>query len=236
MTAAALDLAPVVLAARTGAGTHTSSPDVQLLERAARDDYDQWLSTVLEAGGCVRPIRLSGTVRDVDTATGEIVRELHTEDLPDKAIYVPCRERRESVCPPCADTYRRDTYQLIRTGLAGGKGTPESVATHPAVSPPSPLPRSGRCIRAGSCPAAGSPGAGPDGRRKSALMGGGSPAASDITKTTHCWVARCARTAMTTRQPWCGTRTPPSCGGAPSSRSGGAWARSANRTAPGLDG
>jgi hypothetical protein len=133
MTVPALGLAPVVLAARTGAGRHTSSVDVQLLERVARDDYDQWLSTVLEAGGCVRPIRLSGTVRDVDTATGEIIRELHTEDLPDKAIYVPCRDRRESVCPPCADTYRRDTYQLIRAGLAGGKGTPESVATHPAV-------------------------------------------------------------------------------------------------------
>ena len=27
-----------------------------------------------------------------------------------------------------------DTYRLIRAGLAGGKGVPESVAIHPCVS------------------------------------------------------------------------------------------------------
>jgi hypothetical protein len=37
------------------------------------------------------------------------------------------------VCPACAETYRRDTYQLIRAGLTGGKGVPETVATHPCV-------------------------------------------------------------------------------------------------------
>jgi Replication initiator protein, pSAM2 len=64
---------------------------------------------------------------------GEVIRSLDTEDLPDKAIYIPCGDRRASVCPPCAETYRADTYQLIRAGLAGGKGVPESVATHPCV-------------------------------------------------------------------------------------------------------
>ena len=48
-------------------------------------------------------------------------------------IYLPCGDRRASVCPPCAETYRADTYQLIRAGLAGGKGMPESVAIHPCV-------------------------------------------------------------------------------------------------------
>lgn len=48
-------------------------------------------------------------------------------------IYTACGDRRTSVCPSCAETYRRDTYQLIRAGLAGGKGVPESVAIHPAV-------------------------------------------------------------------------------------------------------
>ena len=46
---------------------------------------------------------------------------------------MPCGDRRASVCPPCAETYRADTYQLIRAGLAGGKGVPESVAIHPCV-------------------------------------------------------------------------------------------------------
>jgi hypothetical protein len=81
----------------------------------------------------VRPIRPRGTTRDIDAATGEVIRGLDTGDLPDKAIYLPCGDRRASVCPPCAETYRADTYQLIRAGLAGGKGMPESVATHPCV-------------------------------------------------------------------------------------------------------
>jgi hypothetical protein len=48
-------------------------------------------------------------------------------------IYVPCGDRRASVCPACAETYRADTYQLIRAGLVGGKGVPDTVATHPVV-------------------------------------------------------------------------------------------------------
>jgi hypothetical protein len=102
-------------------------------ESGSREDYDHWLATTLTAGGCVRPIRLRGRIRDIDTATGEILSSLDTRDTPDKVIYLPCGDRRASVCPPCAETYRADTYQLIRAGLAGGKGIPESVAVHPCV-------------------------------------------------------------------------------------------------------
>jgi hypothetical protein len=45
----------------------------------------------------------------------------------------PCGNRRTSVCPGCAETYRRDAYQIIRAGLTGGKGISPAVATHPAV-------------------------------------------------------------------------------------------------------
>src|SRR5690606_23681918 len=58
---------------------------------------------------------------------------VRTADLPDGQIYKPCGNRRSSVCPSCAHTYQRDAYHLLRAGLAGGKGIPESVATHPAV-------------------------------------------------------------------------------------------------------
>ncbi len=133
MTSPALALTPVLVDDRTGAGANTRTLDAELLERATRDDYQQWLSTALAADGCVRPIRLHGTARDIDAGTGEILHDLDTESLPDKAIYIPCGDRRASVCPPCAETYRADTYQLIRAGLAGGKGVPESVATHPCV-------------------------------------------------------------------------------------------------------
>jgi hypothetical protein len=82
-------------------------------------------------------LRSSGPVAwhhpSLDTVTGEILHGLDTEDLPDKVIYVPCGDRRASVCPPCGETYRADTYQLIRAGLVGGKGMPESLAAHPCV-------------------------------------------------------------------------------------------------------
>jgi Replication initiator protein, pSAM2 len=133
MSIPALALAPVLVDDRTGVRAGTRTIGAELLERASRDDYHQWLSVALAAGGCVRPVRLRGTVRDIDITTGEVLRDLDTEGLPDRAIYVPCGDRRASVCPPCAETYRADTYQLIRAGLAGGKGVPESVATHPCV-------------------------------------------------------------------------------------------------------
>jgi len=56
-----------------------------------------------------------------------------TGDFPDSVIYKPCGNRRATACPGCAETYRRDAYQLIRAGLAGGKGIPDTVAGHPAV-------------------------------------------------------------------------------------------------------
>jgi Replication initiator protein, pSAM2 len=129
----ALASASVLIDDRPRPGTSTRTLDVELLDRATRDDYQQWLGSATAASGCVRPIRLRGTVRDIDATTGEILHDLDTENLPDKAIYVPCGDRRASVCPPCAETYRADTYQLIRAGLAGGKGVPESVAIHPCV-------------------------------------------------------------------------------------------------------
>jgi uncharacterized Zn-finger protein len=76
---------------------------------------------------------LHGTIRDLDPATGEVLRTLDTATLPDGVLYVPCGDRRASVCPACAETYRADTYQLIRAGLTGGKGIPETVAQHPCV-------------------------------------------------------------------------------------------------------
>ena len=127
----ALALAPVLIDTGTGASTRTL--DAQLLDRTARPDYHQWLAGTAAAGGCVRPVRLRGTIRDINPATGEILRTLDTGTLPDKAIYTPCGDRRASVCPACAETYRRDTYQLIRAGLTGGKGIPETVAAHPCV-------------------------------------------------------------------------------------------------------
>jgi len=127
----ALALAPILI--DTGSGTGARFLDRELLDRATQPDYHAWLAGTAAANGCARPIRLRGTFRDINPATGEIVRTLDTESLPDGVIYIPCGDRRASVCSACSETYRRDTYHLIRAGLTGGKGVPETISAHPCV-------------------------------------------------------------------------------------------------------
>src|SRR5919201_3520265 len=106
----------------------------QVLRRAGSRDVSRWLEHTANTRGCVRPVRLTGSIHRVDAATGEVLDTRHTTtDMPDGVLYVPCGDRRALVCPPCAETYRADTYQLIKAGLTGGKGIPSSVAGHPAV-------------------------------------------------------------------------------------------------------
>lgn len=106
----------------------------QLLRRAGSFDHCRWLAHTANTRGCVRPVRLTGHLHTVERATGRILDTRHTTThMPDGVLYVPCGDRRASICPPCAETYRADTYQLIRAGLAGGKGVPTTVAAHPAV-------------------------------------------------------------------------------------------------------
>jgi hypothetical protein len=118
MTAPAVALAPVLIDG-TGAGAMpgTTSLHGELLNRAVRDDYQQWLTSVAPAARCVRPILLGGRMHEVDAATGEIPFTLN-QSLPNRVIYTACGDRRASVCPSCAETYRRDTYPTSRTTAA----------------------------------------------------------------------------------------------------------------------
>jgi hypothetical protein len=53
------------------------------------------------------------------------VREAYTtEHEPDGVLLKACGNRRASVCPACAETYRRDAWHLIAAGLRGGKVCP----------------------------------------------------------------------------------------------------------------
>ena len=97
------------------------------------DAYHRWLDHIWPAAGCTHPIRLGGQIHHVDPAIGEVLSTTPTSALPDGVIYKACGNRRVSACPSCAETYRRDAFQLIRAGLIGGKGVPEHVAAHPAV-------------------------------------------------------------------------------------------------------
>jgi hypothetical protein len=104
-----------------------------LVYRAARPDYDQWLRHVTPAAGCRYPIRLAGCARTADASTGEVLTDLDTTGMPDGVLYTACGNRRASVCPSCAETYRGDTFHLVRSGLVGGKGVPSTVLSHPTV-------------------------------------------------------------------------------------------------------
>ncbi|MFG1832981.1 replication initiator [Micromonospora chersina] len=135
--ASTLDLTPRATARGVGSNADTIvygyTAAGSALERATRPDYFGWLEHVRSAAGCTRPIRLAGQLLTVDPATGRVLDQRHTDGMPDAAIYTACGNRRATVCPSCAQTYQRDAFQLLRAGLVGGKGVPDTVAEHPAV-------------------------------------------------------------------------------------------------------
>ena len=90
-------------------------------------------STPRRAGGCLQPVLLRGRVDHIDGATGELLHRYTTVHEPGGVLPIACKTRRASRCPPCAEVYQADTYQLIRAGLSGGKGVPDTVDTHPCV-------------------------------------------------------------------------------------------------------
>ena len=66
-------------------------------------------------------------------ATGETAPVYDTAAEPGGVLHVACGNRRETVCPACSAIYKRDARQLVRAGLAGGKGIPETITGHPCV-------------------------------------------------------------------------------------------------------
>ena len=89
--------------------------------------------TARYAGGCQRPVLLRGGTDYIDGGTGELLHRYTTVYEPGGVLPIACKTRRASHCLPCAETYRADTYQLIRAGLTGGKGVPATVADHPCA-------------------------------------------------------------------------------------------------------
>ncbi|MFF0174788.1 replication initiator [Micromonospora profundi] len=137
--ASTLDLTPRASARGVGSNADTTPPVYDYTAtgsafvRATQPDYFGWLEHVRAAAGCTRPIRLAGSLLTVDSSTGRVLDQRHTDAMPDAAIYTACGNRRSRVCPSCAQTYQRDAFHLLRAGLVGGKGVPDSVASHPAV-------------------------------------------------------------------------------------------------------
>ncbi|GAA1896745.1 replication initiator [Actinomadura bangladeshensis] len=104
-----------------------------MANRYNRADFRAWARRAHATGGCAQPVHLRGRVTHLDPQTGEILHHYSTAREPGGALRVACKTRRASRCPACAETYRADTYQLVRAGLVGGKGVPDTVTTHPAA-------------------------------------------------------------------------------------------------------
>jgi hypothetical protein len=128
MTAATAALSPEPLI--TGSGPGVTADDTQVISWA---DFREWERQLTATGHCSHPIRLRGHIDAIDLATGELAPVYDTAHEPGGVLHVACGNRRESVCPACSQVYKRDARQLVRAGLAGGKGIPESIAAHPCT-------------------------------------------------------------------------------------------------------
>src|ERR1700722_704089 len=70
---------------------------------------------------CSYPQRLRGVVKVVDRATGEAVAVFDSASMPDGVVYVPCGNRRASVCASCSLVYKRDAWHIVRDGIIDGR-------------------------------------------------------------------------------------------------------------------
>lgn len=96
-------------------------------------EFRAFVQELERLGGCAAPVLLMGHTITRDRATGAVVHAFSSADLPYRVLMVACRNRRESVCLPCALLHNGDSFAIVRAGLAGGKGVPEIVSSHPRV-------------------------------------------------------------------------------------------------------
>ncbi|GAB6938180.1 replication initiator [Isoptericola variabilis] len=131
---------------QVGGGFWGHSPDVPLdlpdldasaaagiVGRIADKSWPDFADTLARVGNCSHPIRLVGRAETIDAATGEIVETFRSADQPLGMLYKPCGNRRADECEACSRIYARDTFELISTGLHGGKGVPDDVARNPLL-------------------------------------------------------------------------------------------------------
>ena len=100
----------------------------RIIERLKKPWFERFRSQLRSSGYCHRPVRLRGEICDHHGH-----RIWTTESEPDGVLRKACGNRREAVCPACAERYRHDAYHLIAAGLRGGKGVPDNVSGHPFV-------------------------------------------------------------------------------------------------------
>ena len=104
-------------------------------------DIDRFrlLAEVSLSGLCSHPVRLAGEA--INHATGE-VNPRH--------LKVACKDRRRGICPACAERYETDAWIIVASGMNGGKGVPESVASAPRIFVTVTAPSFGAVHRSGA--------------------------------------------------------------------------------------
>ena len=105
----------------------------QVGELFTSPEFDAWSESLAKVENCVSPIRLHGSTQTVDIATGAVVSSYSSRQEPLGITLVPCGNRRASRCPACSRVYAGDMFHLIRAGVLGGKGVPETVVENPLV-------------------------------------------------------------------------------------------------------
>ncbi|MFI6860851.1 replication initiator [Streptomyces sp. NPDC050421] len=112
---------------------YLTDTDRDLIRLANEPGFRRWLEQIKATGGCAHPIYLSGRTTTLDAVTGSVLRHYDTATEPGGRLPIRCRNRRETACAPCSRLHAGDTFHLVRAGLLGGKGTPETVAHHPRL-------------------------------------------------------------------------------------------------------
>ena len=117
-----------------------AAPDHGVLAGAARRHRRarraSGLRRVRGAAALLRLLRAAGPARRARSRPATrtaVARVWSTDNEPDGVLRKACGNRREAVCPPCAERYRQDAFQLIAAGLRGGKGVPGHGRRAPAV-------------------------------------------------------------------------------------------------------
>ena len=104
-----------------------------MVRRITDHSFHAFADTAAAVNNCARPIRLVGRSDTIDPATGEVVGSFSSAETPLGVLYRPCGNRRADVCPSCSRVYARDTFAMIRAGVAGGKTIPDTVADNPLL-------------------------------------------------------------------------------------------------------
>ncbi|MGB3685338.1 MAG: replication initiator [Ornithinimicrobium sp.] len=104
-----------------------------ITRRMLSPHFEDWADAASKVGHCAKPIRLRGCTTRYDTTTGEVLSSYSSSDEALGVTYVRCGNRREQQCPSCSRIYARDTFEMIRAGVTGGKTVPATVGDNPLV-------------------------------------------------------------------------------------------------------